>query len=262
MVAAQRVEQGPMEAVRVTNRAGRSPFLVICDHASNFVPSGYGTLGLAAADLSRHIAWDPGALPVAAHLAEALDATLVESRISRLMIDCNRPLDAPDLISAISETTIIPGNVGLSAQERESRVALSWRPYHEAIDALVSQRLAQGRATMLVAIHSFNPVYRGVSRPWQIGIIHDDDTRLAAPMISALRSLAGLTVGVNEPYRPADRVYFTLERHARSRGLPCVMVEIRNDEIADEKGQLEWAALLARTIAEAERSPNMQAGRG
>ena len=258
MEAAQRVEHGPAEPVRVTNHAGRSPFVLICDHASNFVPSRYGTLGLETADLSRHIAWDPGALPVAALLAEALDATLVVSRISRLMIDCNRPLDAPDLISAVSETTLIPGNAGLTPQERESRIALSWRPFHDAIDAVVSQRLAQGRATMLASIHSFNPVYRGESRPWQIGIIHDDDARLATPLISALRSLAGLTVGVNEPYRPADRVYFTLERHARSRGLPCVMIEIRNDEIADEAGQLTWAARLSSIFTELEPEPGRQ----
>lgn len=233
------------EPVRITNRDGGSSFVLTCDHASNFLPSQYGTLGLEASDLSRHIAWDPGALPVAARMAELLDAPLVESCLSRLLIDCNRPLDAPDLIPGLSETTIIPANAGLSEDERERRIALSWRPFHDAVEAVIKARQARGLATMLVSIHSFTPVYRGKSRPWQIGVIHDDDRRIAAPMIAALQRLEGIDVGINEPYSPADRVYFTLEKHARSRGLPCAMIEIRNDQIADASGQRKWAGLLA-----------------
>ena len=107
---------------------------------------------------------------------------------------------------------------------------------------------------MLVSVHSFTPVYRGKSRPWQIGIIHDDDTRLSAPLISALQNLRGIDVGINEPYSPADRVYFTLEKHGRSRGLPCAMIEIRNDEIADDAGQRKWADLLASIFSSLEQS--------
>ncbi|TIM18953.1 MAG: N-formylglutamate amidohydrolase [Mesorhizobium sp.] len=225
------------DTVRVTNPGGSSPFVLTCDHASNFLPAEFGTLG-------RHIAWDPGALPVALRMAEALDATLVETRISRLVVDCNRPLDAPDLVPPVSETTAIPGNAGLSESERAARVALSWQPFHATIEQIVDDRLARGQATRLVSVHSFTPVYKGRNRPWHIGIIHDEDRRLAAPLISALKRLAGVTVGVNEPYSPADRVYFTLERHARSRGLLCAMIEIRNDEIAGETGQRKWADLL------------------
>jgi predicted N-formylglutamate amidohydrolase len=230
--------------VRVTNRAGKSPFLLVCDHASNYLPPQYGTLGLKDADMLRHIAWDPGALPVALKVAAMLDAALVEAGVSRLAIDCNRPLDAPDLIPEISETTLIPGNAGLSREDRAERIALSWKPFHDAIEALVDERLAAGRETWLVSIHSFTPIWKGVDRPWEIGIIHDDDERLSAPLIAALRAEKRFTVGENEPYSPADRVYFTLERHARSRGLPCAMIEIRNDDIADEAGQARWAGLL------------------
>lgn len=237
------------QAVKVTNSGGASPFVIVCDHASNALPAGFGRLGLADEDFHRHIAWDPGALPVAQRLAASLDAALVESCVSRLVIDCNRPLEAHDLIPAVSETTVIPGNENLGPAERERRVAASWRPFHDAIARLVEDRLAAGRDTWLVSVHSFTPVYKGVSRPWQIGIIHDDDTRLAAPMIAALQKQAGLKVGVNEPYSPADRVYFTLERHARSRGLPCAMIEIRNDEIRDQPGQHRWADLLAGLFA-------------
>ena len=130
------------------------------------------------------------------------------------------------------------------------RIALAYDPFHAAIEDVVAERLAAGRETRLVSVHSFNPVYKGVQRPWHIGIIHDDDRRLAAPLIAALQSLDGIVVGVNEPYSPADRVYFTLERHARSRGLPCAMIEIRNDEIPAEAGQRKWAELLAGIFAD------------
>ena len=233
-----------VNAVKVHNRDGASPFVLLCDHASNFIPAAYGTLGLDASELSRHIAWDPGALPVASMMAAALDAPLVQSCISRLVIDCNRPLDAPDLIWTVSESTVIPGNQNNDAADRATRIALAYTPFHDAIDALVSQRLARGQETWLVSVHSFTPVYNGIARPWHIGIIHDADERLSAPTIAALRQIDGITVGVNEPYSPADRVYFTLEKHARSRGLPCAMIEIRNDEISGEAGQRKWAERL------------------
>jgi predicted N-formylglutamate amidohydrolase len=239
-------------AVRITNRGGKSPFLLICDHASNHVPEQFAALGLEPADLQRHIAWDPGALSVAQRLAEALDATLVESCVSRLVIDCNRPLDASDLIVAVSpsEGIVVPANENLSPHQRNERVTLSWKPFHAAIDRLVDEWLTNGRQPWLVSIHSFTPVFKGTNRPWQIGIIHDDDERLAAPMIAALKRDKNLTVGRNEPYSPADRVYYTLERHARSRGLPCAMIEIRNDEIATEAGQEAWGHRLAGIFAE------------
>lgn len=232
------------DSVRITNPDGVGRFVLTCDHASNVLPAEYGTLGLAENEISRHIAWDPGALAVARRLAEALDAPLVETRFSRLVLDCNRPLDAPDLIPQVSETTTIPGNDRLSAADRQARVALCWRPFHDAISALVEDRLAAGLETGLVSVHSFTPVYKGIKRPWHIGIVHDDDTRLSAPLIAALQSISGVVVGDNEPYSPADRVYFTLEKHARSRGLPCVMIELRNDEVADEAGQEKWAETL------------------
>ncbi|RWA66896.1 N-formylglutamate amidohydrolase [Mesorhizobium sp.] len=244
MEKARPASLAPSETVRVTNPGGSSPFVLTCDHASNFLPAEFGTLGLPVEDLSRHIAWDPGALPVASRMADALDATLVETRISRLVIDCNRPLDAPDLVPPVSETTAIPGNTDLSDKQRAARIDLAWRPFHDTIAGIIEQRLARGQETRLVSVHSFTPVYKGRSRPWHIGIIHDDDRRLAAPLIAALQRLAGITVGVNEPYSPADRVYFTLERHARSRGLACAMIEIRNDEISGETGQRKWADLL------------------
>lgn len=237
------------ESVRVTNPAGASPLVLTCDHASNFVPPEYGGLGLSKSELAEHIAWDPGALAVARGISSRLDTALIETRISRLVLDCNRPLDAPDLISEVSETTPVPGNKSLSAADRKARIARCWRPFHNAVDAVIEDRNDAGLASWLVSVHSFTPVYKGVRRPWHIGIIHDDDTRLAEPLIAALREIPGITVGVNEPYSPADRVYFTLEKHARPRGLPCAMIEIRNDEIRDEAGQMKWTEMLAGVFA-------------
>jgi predicted N-formylglutamate amidohydrolase len=240
-----RVEpQATSRSVRTTNHKGRSPFVLVCDHASNHVPDEFGDLGLSRADLVRHIAWDPGAAPVAQRIAAALDAPLVESRISRLVVDCNRPLDAPDLIAAVSETTPIPGNARLSPADRQARIELAYAPFHAAVEAVLAARQAEGRETLLVSIHSFTPVYKRVARPWHIGIIHDEDRRLSSPLIAALQRLSRVTVGVNQPYSPADRVYFTLERHARSRGIPCAMIEIRNDEISATAGQRKWGDLL------------------
>jgi predicted N-formylglutamate amidohydrolase len=245
---AARLRHASSGSARVTNREGRSPLVIVCDHASNFIPEEYGTLGLDAAGLTRHIAWDPGALPVAERMAAALDAVLVQSCVSRLVIDCNRPLDAPDLIPSVSETTDVPGNKSLTGDERAKRIALAHAPFHDAIDEVVSERLKAGRQTHIVSVHSFTPVYKGVRRPWHIGIIHDEDRRLAQPLIEALERM-GAVVGVNEPYSPADRVYYTLERHARSRGLPCAMIELRNDEIENIEQQKEWAGRLAGIFA-------------
>ena len=238
------------EPVQLFNGGGRGPYVLTCEHASNFMPPEFADLGLSSAELGRHIAWDPGALAVARRIAEALDAPLVEACVSRLVIDCNRSLEVPDLIPAISETTRIPGNQQLSAAEREERISRYWRPFHERVAAVLAERLAQGLETRLVSIHSFTPVYKGKSRPWQIGIIHDEDARLARPLLAALRGVVGLTVGANEPYSPADHVYFTLERHARPRGLPCAMIEIRNDELREEAGQRKWAELLSALLGQ------------
>lgn len=241
---------GADDAVRITNPAGRSAIVLICEHASNRIPDKFGTLGLNASDLVRHIAWDPGALPVARMLSEALDAVLIESTVSRLVIDCNRPLDAPDLITTKSELTGIPGNTGLNDAERAERIALSWTPFHQTVEGVLDRRLGAGMPTAVVSIHSYNPTWKGMARPWHAGIIHDDDERMSRPIIERLSARNGLVIGDNEPYAPADLVYYTIERHARSRGLPCAMIEIRNDEIADAAGQRRWSDLFAEILSD------------
>jgi predicted N-formylglutamate amidohydrolase len=220
--------------------------VILCDHASNRIPEDYASFGFAEDAMQTHIAWDPGALAVARLLSAKLDAPLFWPDASRLIIDCNRAADARTLIVVESEGRPVPANRGLSEEERSRRLANIHAPYHAAIDACLKSRMAEGRPTALIAIHSFTPVYLGNARPWQIGILFDDDRRLADPLISGLKADTALTVGINQPYSPADGVYYTLSRHAGPRGLPAAMIEIRNDEIGDEAGELRWADRLAR----------------
>ena len=244
--------------VHVENPDGAGPFVIVCDHAANTLPPRYAGLGLAAEALEMHIAWDPGALPVSRRLSARLDAPLLWPDASRLIIDCNRALEAPDLIPTLGEGRPIPGNRDLADAERRRRIDAIHVPYHAASDALLDRRSAAGLTSAVVAIHSFTPVFLGRSRPWEIGVLFDEDRRLAEPILAALAGDPALAVGINQPYAPADGVYYTLSRHARARGLPAVMIEIRNDVIADAAGQAAWAdrlgailASLAPTIAEA-----------
>ena len=230
------------------NPEGRGPFVILCDHASNRIPEAYQSFGFAEDALQTHIAWDPGALAVARFLSAKLDAPLFWPDASRLIIDCNRAADAPSLIVAESEGRPVPANHGLSEEERSRRLDRIHTPYHDAIDGCLDHRMSSGRPTALIAIHSFTPVYFGKARPWQIGILFDDDRRLADLLISGLKADPTLTVGINQPYSPADGVYYTLGRHAHPWGLPAAMVEIRNDEIADEAGQRIWAYRLAAIL--------------
>jgi predicted N-formylglutamate amidohydrolase len=234
------------------NPEGRGAFVIVCDHASNRIPEDCKSFGFPEDVLRTHIAWDPGALPVARRLSERFDAPLLWSDVSRLVIDCNRAPDAASLIVTESEGRKVEANRSVSAKERARRLAHIHGPYHAAIEScLVHRRMAE-LPTMLVAVHSFTPIYFGKSRPWQVGILFDEDRRLADILIDGLSADASLTVGVNEPYSPADQVYYTVARHAHPRQMPAAMIEIRNDEIGDEAGQRNWADRLADILAAAE----------
>ena len=227
------------------NPQGRGPFVILCDHASNRIPDAFQSFGFAEDALQTHIAWDRGALSVARILSAKLDAPLFWPDASRLIIDCNRAPDASSLIVTESEGRPVPANRVLSKEERSRRLDHIHAPYHDEIDSCLDRRRADRRPTAVIAIHSFTPVYFGKARPWQVGILFDDDRRLADLLIGGFESDPALTVGVNEPYSPADGVYYTLRRHAQPQGLPSVMIEIRNDEISDEASQRSWAEQLA-----------------
>ncbi len=233
----------------VENGGGAGGFVIVCEHASNTVADRFAGLGLADETLESHIAWDPGALDVARHMAERLDAPLMRATVSRLIIDCNRPLDAPDLIVAEVDSIAVPGN-RIGEKERALRIATIHEPFHAALGRLIESRLAASQPTVLVSVHSFTPVLNGHSRPWNVGIIFGRDRRLADPLISGLKDDGTLVVGVNEPYSPADLVFYTHERHAEPRNLLSAMIEIRNDLIGDPASQRAMAVRLARLLNE------------
>lgn len=237
--------------VAAFNRAGRGRVLLICEHASNFIPAAYRGLGLAAADQQRHIAWDIGAFGLAQALANRLDAPLVHATYSRLLLDLNRPIDAADSIVPSSEGTSVPGNVGLSASERAYRQQRLYRPFHAELEALLDQRRAFGLATTVISIHSFTPRYHGIERPWHTGVIAQHDRIFGDGLLQALRADASLCVGDNLPYGPQHGVYHSLQRHGEERGLAGAMIEVRNDLLADPPAQERWAQRLATAIERA-----------
>jgi len=234
------------------NAAGRSPFLLICDHYGRQIPKALGDLGLNQSELTRHIAWDIGIAGVAETLSQQLDAHLIAQRYSRLVIDCNRPPHAASSIPRISEATTIPGNEGLLSEEAALRRREIFDPYHRRIDAIIDQRLNDQRPTVLIALHSFTPVYAGIARPWHIGTLYHRDTRLPLLLLKLLRAEADLVVGDNEPYAVSDETDYTIPVHGEARGLINTGIEIRQDLIADHAGQQQWAERLARIFGEVE----------
>ena len=242
-------EEHEMHPVSVERVHGQSPFFLTCDHASNRIPESLGTLGLEAADLQRHIAWDIGAAEVSRHLSEQLDATLVLQNYSRLVVDCNRPQESEQLIPLQSERTVIPGNQTLSEMAREQRRTEIFIPYHDAITELLDRREQQG-STVFVAIHSFTPVYLDDERPWHIGVLYNDDARIASPMLEQLRAEDGLCIGENEPYR-LDHNDYGIPVHGEGRGIPHVLIEIRQDLVNSKRGAEQWASRLAKQLSNA-----------
>jgi len=229
--------------VEVANANGEGAAVLLCDHASNRIPHRLGSLGLDTRQLADHIAWDPGAAEVARRLSSELDAPLVLSGYSRLVIDCNRPLGHPGSIPEESAGVAIPGNRGLAPEARMLRVETLFRPYHDVVAGLLDRRIA--RPTLLLSIHSFTPVLNGRARPWHVGVSYGRDPRLAALLLEALARAGDLSVGENQPYPIEDAVDYTIPHHGEGRGLPSVMIEIRQDGIRGAADALDWAARLA-----------------
>jgi predicted N-formylglutamate amidohydrolase len=205
-------------------------------------------LGLAAQELSRHIAWDAGALEVARQLSVLLDAPLVHATVSRLVLDVNRDPSHPGSIVSSSEDTSIPGNLQLSAQQRRARVRKIYEPFHRTLAHIIESQSLRHSRLRLVSIHSFTPVYRGVRRVWHAGVLSAEDRRLADPLLAALRSDPDLRVGDNEPYAPTDGVYHTLGRQSSGGKHPSVLIELRADLIVDTSSQRRWAVRLQQAL--------------
>jgi len=234
--------------VTVHNADGQSPFLLVADHAGKIIPRGLNGLGVAPAECERHIAWDIGIAGLGRLLADALGATLIQQNYSRLVIDCNRPLQAASSIPDISENTAVPGNAGLSDDARAARAREIFWPYHQRIEAELDRRHQAGRPAALIALHSFTPVYKGAARPWHAGVLYNRDPRFAHRLMALLNAEKDLFVGDNAPYMVTDASDYTIPVHAERRGLHHVLIEIRQDLIADEKGQRAWTGRLARLL--------------
>ena len=226
---------------------GARGLVILCDHARNALPPGYGSLGLPAGDFERHIAYDIGVEPVVRGLCEHLSVPAVLAGFSRLLIDPNRGLDDPTLIMQVSDGAIVPGNRGLDAAERQRRIGLYYRPYHAAVSRLLDEAQASGRPPAVLSIHSFTPSWRGVARAWHGGVLWNRDGRFALPLIERLRRDRKLVIGDNEPYS-GGLAGDTLDTHATARGLADALIEIRQDLISDPAGVTEWVDRLAALL--------------
>lgn len=247
MSAAQALWPDVPEAVQVHRANGASDLVVLCEHASHFIPQDLSHLGLAEADRQKHIAWDRGALDVSLGLSEVFDAPVVAATVSRLVFDCNRDITAPDAVVTRSEDIEIPGNRGLSAAAIAARAAALHAPFHRAADQLLAKR----KQPILVTMHSFTPVFHGQQRRVQLGLLADQDERLARAMLPLAPALTPWVVALNEPYHPKDGMTYSARAHALSRGALHVMFEVRNDLISTPEGVAQAVRLLAALLTKA-----------
>jgi predicted N-formylglutamate amidohydrolase len=237
--------------VIIARPEGKSPFFLTGDHAGRVIPRSLDRLGLSESELVRHIAWDIGIEGTSRILADLLDAFFVGQAYSRLVIDCNRDLAVPTSIVEISEHTEVPGNRQVAAADRLRRQEEIFWPYHRRVAEELDRRKALGRASILISMHSFTPVFKSVGRQWHVGVLYNRDPSYARIVLDLLEREGDLVVGDNEPYRVGDLTDYTIPVHGERRGLPHVELEIRQDLIATEAGQRAWAARLARILPEA-----------
>jgi predicted N-formylglutamate amidohydrolase len=242
-----RTDESP--AVERCHPGGKAPVVLTCDHASRRIPAALGQLGLADAVIAQHIGWDIGAAAVTRRLAEMLDCPALLAGYSRLAIDCNRRLDDPSSIATESDGIAIPGNARLDNAAIELRRRSLYAPYHTAIDDEIARIERSGAVPAVISIHSFTPHMKGFARPWHIGVLWDEDGRIALPLLAALRGeLDPTLVGDNLPYSAREPVGYTQRCHAFERGRPHVAIELRQDLVADEAGAAVWAERLERLL--------------
>jgi predicted N-formylglutamate amidohydrolase len=245
------------EAFEVIEAASESAVLLLADHATNIIPPEYDALGLPEAQLQRHIAYDIGIGPLTRMMAHELRACAILTRFSRLLIDPNRGADDPTLVMRTADRAFVPGNARIGAEEIKRRRERFHKPYHDAIAARLDAMLARGLVPIIVSLHSYTPVMKGIARPWHAGVLWDADPRLALPLIEALAREPDLMIGDNEPYDGA-LAGDTIDQHATMRGLPNALIEVRQDLIADEDGVALWAEKLTRLLKPIIAEPDMR----
>lgn len=226
----------------IQNPDGRFPAIFCVEHARNYIPPELNALGVSEADLQTHIAWDIGIEGVTRRLSDELDVPSIYGLYSRLIIDLNRPLDHPELIWQVSDGVEIPGNQNLGEAERAARIEQIYEPYHAALGKMLRHE------PVVIGMHSCTPQLRGEApRPWQIGLSTYESEEEMAQLASVLRK-TGLNVGIHEPYDTRELTGSSLDRHGRANGLPHILIEIRQDLIADQAGQTRWCDILARAF--------------
>ncbi|MCX7361944.1 MAG: N-formylglutamate amidohydrolase [Alphaproteobacteria bacterium] len=235
----------------VHNETGKAPLLLLCDHASKVVPRALGDLGIPASELARHIGWDIGGLDAAIELSLALDAPLVASGYSRLVIDCNRWPGGEGSTPEVSDNTPVPANVALTKEQVDARAEACFWPYHREVARQLDRMTAGGRHICLLVMHSFTPVMAGFVRPWHVGVLWNDDPRLPHPLLDELRRDPSLVVGDNEPYSARDPYEYTLAAHAKPRAIPYCSLEVRQDLIDTPAEARAWGRRLAAPIGAA-----------
>lgn len=238
-----------LPVLSVDRAAGRSAYVLTCDHAGRAIPQQLGHMQLSEDALSSHVAWDLGVADLGRRLSARLDACVILQSYSRLVIDANRPPDAPDSIPTLSERTRIAANEGLTAADVRRRFDEIFQPYHQRIRAELDAR--RDRPTALVAVHSFTPVYLDERRPWHVGVLYGRDARLGRLVLEGLRRDATLIVGDNQPYAVDDASDYTILVHGERRGIPHVELEVRQDLLASDAGVDTWAERLGRVLADA-----------
>ncbi|NNG03530.1 MAG: N-formylglutamate amidohydrolase [Inquilinus sp.] len=239
------------------NAGGRARALLLADHASNAIPAAMNHLGLGEVPLQRHIAYDIGSRWLTERLAERLDAPALLHGYSRLLIDPNRKLDDPTSVCVISDGVVVPGNRDLTPEDEALRAASFYHPYHDAVAAEIERMTDADQVPAIISMHSFTSRLRGAIRPWHIGILWGNDGRMAVPLIDALRRDPALSVGDNQPYSGRDMHGNTIETHAMPRGLPNVLIEVRQDLIETRKEAIAWADRMADPLLEILSHPSL-----
>lgn len=248
-LVAERFSLAPHEPppFEVMNRQGKSQVVLVCEHAGRRIPACLGDLGVEAAEMDRHIAYDIGAEMLSRELSELLDAPLIIQPYSRLVIDCNRPLEAQDCVPEISDGTVIPANQGLSEDDRKARYDAIHRPFHDAVKELCASR----GDVCLVPVHSFTPRMRGVDRPWQLGLLHGRHAETSQRLMDAITLRhPELVTEYNEPYTIDDMGDYTVPVHGEAADRRYVLLEVRNNEISDQEGSARWASIIGDALQE------------
>ena len=232
--------------VTILSPDGEAPFVLVCEHASNYIPARYQALGLPAHELLRHIAWDLGAAELTRLLSERLGASAFLSGVSRLLIDVNRPVASPTSIPEFSEIPI-PGNKGVSEAERRLRIETWFDPFHMAVEGCLDTRLRHRRPSAVIGVHSFTPVLAGAVRSMHAGVLFGASASFGRAILADLRREERLDIAENAPYR-IDADDWTIPFHADRRNLAGVLLEVRNDGLQSRRETEAWADRISHAL--------------